>query len=191
MLSTFYPASVNTNLVEISDGPLKEKHTTSLTDKDTEVPETFAGSLSSPQSPVFGRLCTHLKFQINHQKSGLVPTQVFDFMGMNFVQYLGKVFITEKNLAKVVAAAGGLGQVDQAPARERQSLVEILQVQITLIPQSQLGCDQSSLIFIPDGINSGTHPVRRSLSLLRFESCYSGGQLNKTSLGAFCWNLPN
>ena len=42
MLSTFYLSRVNTNLVEISDGLLKEKHTISFTDKDTEVAETFA-----------------------------------------------------------------------------------------------------------------------------------------------------
>ena len=59
-------------------------------------------------------------------------------MGMNFNMRLGMVFITEKNLAKVVAAAGGLSQVDRAPVRQWQSLVGTLQVQVTLIPLNQL-----------------------------------------------------
>ena len=52
------------------------------------------------------QLWTHLEFQINHQKSELVPTQVFYFVGMNFSLGLVLVFLTEKNLAKVVATAG-------------------------------------------------------------------------------------
>ena len=40
--STFYPARINANLAELSDGPLKEKHSISLTDKDAEVAEAFA-----------------------------------------------------------------------------------------------------------------------------------------------------
>ena len=59
-------------------------------------------------------------------------------MGMHFSLHLGRVFVTEKNLAKVVVAAGSLSQVDQAPAPQCQSLVGTLQVQVTLIPLSQL-----------------------------------------------------
>ena len=40
--SIFYPTRVNANLVEISDDPLKERHMIFVTDKDTEVAETFA-----------------------------------------------------------------------------------------------------------------------------------------------------
>ena len=57
-----------------------------------------------------------MRFQIDHQKSELVPTQVFNFMGMNFNLHLGMVFFMEKNLAKVVTVAGSLSQVNQAPA---------------------------------------------------------------------------
>ena len=48
--------------------------------------------------------CSHLGFQINFDKSELVPTQVFDFVWMHIDLCLGMVFVTEKNLAKVVAA---------------------------------------------------------------------------------------
>ena len=63
-------------------------------------------------------LCSHLGFQINFDESELIPTQVFDFVGMHFNLCLGMVFVTEKNLAKVVAAAKSLSRVDQAPARQ-------------------------------------------------------------------------
>ena len=78
-------------------------------------------SLESGKKPIHRsqllvRLCTHLGFQINHQKSELFPTQVFNFVGMNFNLSLGTVFITEKNLAQIVVAAGSLSKVSQAPA---------------------------------------------------------------------------
>ena len=44
--STFYPARINANLAEISDGSFKEKHAISITDKDTKVTEIFARELS-------------------------------------------------------------------------------------------------------------------------------------------------
>ena len=75
---------------------------------------------------------------VNFDKSELVPTQVFDFVGMHFNLRLGMVFVTEKNLAKVFAAAKSLSQVDRAPARQWQSLVGTLQAQVTLVPLSQL-----------------------------------------------------
>ena len=70
-----------------------------------------------------------------HQNLRSSPSRFFNFLGRNCDMHLGKVFITEKNLAK---AAGGLSQADQAPAPQWQSLVGTLQVQVTLIPLSQL-----------------------------------------------------
>ena len=49
------------------------------------------------------RLCTHLGFLIKVKKSGLVPTQVFDFVGIHFDLCLGKAFITHKNYDKVLS----------------------------------------------------------------------------------------
>ena len=57
---------------------------------------------------------------------------------MHFNLRLGMVFVIEKNLAKVVAAAESLSQVDQAPAQQWQSLVGTLQAQVTLVPLCQL-----------------------------------------------------
>ena len=48
--STFYPAKVNANLVELSDGPLKDKHAIPHTDKDAEVSESFARESSALHS---------------------------------------------------------------------------------------------------------------------------------------------
>ena len=50
VLSTFYPASVNANLVEMSDGPFEEKHTISFPNKETEVVETSARESSTLNS---------------------------------------------------------------------------------------------------------------------------------------------
>ena len=63
------------------------------------------------------QLCALLGFQINHNKSELVPTQVFDFVRMNYNLLLGLLFITEKNRAKVMEAARSLSQVDQTVAQ--------------------------------------------------------------------------
>ena len=48
--STFYPPKVNANLVELSNGPLKDKHAIPLTDKDTEVAEAFGRESSALHS---------------------------------------------------------------------------------------------------------------------------------------------
>ena len=50
--STLYLARVKANLVEISSGPLNEKHMISLTDKDIEVAETSVMESLVLQSPV-------------------------------------------------------------------------------------------------------------------------------------------
>ena len=42
------------------------------------------------------RICTHLGFLINYLKSELVPTQFFNFVGINFSLHLSRVCITEK-----------------------------------------------------------------------------------------------
>ena len=49
-MSTFYPAKVNANLVELSDGPLKDKHAIPLMDKDAEVAEAFRQESSALHS---------------------------------------------------------------------------------------------------------------------------------------------
>ena len=48
--STFYPAKVNANLVELSDGPLKDKHAIPLTDEDDKVAEAFRRESSASHS---------------------------------------------------------------------------------------------------------------------------------------------
>ena len=49
-VSTFSPAKVNANLAELSDGPLKEKHSIPISDKDAETLKLSAGVFGSPQS---------------------------------------------------------------------------------------------------------------------------------------------
>ena len=45
--STFYPAKVNANLAQLSDGLLKHKHAISIKDKDAGVAEAFARESSA------------------------------------------------------------------------------------------------------------------------------------------------
>ena len=80
------------------------------------------------------KLCNHLGFLINFTKSELIPSQVFDFVGIHFNLHLGKAFITQKNLAKVLSIAKQMSQVQQASTRKWQSLIGTLQAQATLIP---------------------------------------------------------
>ena len=49
-MSTFYPAKVNTNMVELSDGLLKDKHSIPLSDKDAETTEAFGHESSALHS---------------------------------------------------------------------------------------------------------------------------------------------
>ena len=48
--STLYPARVNANLADVSEGPLKEKHSVGLTEKDTEVVEALSREATALQS---------------------------------------------------------------------------------------------------------------------------------------------
>ena len=79
------------------------------------------------------RLRTHLGFLINFEKLELIPTQVFDFVGIHFVLRLGKAYITVKNHNKVLSAVEHMIQRDQAPSRKWQALIGTLQAQATLI----------------------------------------------------------
>ena len=72
------------------------------------------------------RVCTHLGFLINFDKSELVSTQVFDFVGIHFDLRLGKAFITHKNRDKVVPVVEQMIPMDQAPAKKCQSLIGTL-----------------------------------------------------------------
>ena len=49
-------------------------------------------------------LCQTLGFIINYEKSELEPTQSFDFVGMHIDLRVAMVFITPKNLQKVISA---------------------------------------------------------------------------------------
>ena len=66
------------------------------------------------RSDLLIKLCHHLGFLINFNKSELIPMEVFDFVGIHFNLHLGKAFITEKNLAKVLTKH--MRQVQQASA---------------------------------------------------------------------------
>ena len=58
------------------------------------------------------RLCSHLGFLINYQKSELIPTQVFDFVGIHINLHLGKAFITQKNHATVLTVVKQMSKLD-------------------------------------------------------------------------------
>ena len=73
------------------------------------------------------RICARLGFLINFKKSELIPTPVFDFVGIHFNLLRGRAYITQKNLFKLLTIAGELSWVDLA--KRWQSL----QVQATLV----------------------------------------------------------
>ena len=50
MSSTIFPTRVIANLGNISDGPLKDKHSVSLSEKDTEVAEALLREATALQS---------------------------------------------------------------------------------------------------------------------------------------------
>ena len=79
------------------------------------------------------KLCNHLGFLINFQKSDLKPTQIFNFVGIHFNVCLLRAFITQKNVNKVLSATQQMSQVQQASAQKWQSLISTLQAQATLI----------------------------------------------------------
>ena len=85
-------------------------------------------------------------------------------------------FVTEKNLAKVVAASESLNQVDQAPAQQWQSLTGTLQAQVTRqIGDSQHFSHQIH-VTVAGVVNSpkpdvGPRGVASPHQLLRYEGC--------------------
>ena len=54
------------------------------------------------------RIFAYLGFMITFQKSELVPTQIFNFVGIHFNLRLGRANITQKNLTKVMTIDGKL-----------------------------------------------------------------------------------
>ena len=46
----FYPARINTNLIEFSDVPLKDKKFVPISDKDRQIAKSLARESSAPQS---------------------------------------------------------------------------------------------------------------------------------------------
>ena len=55
--STLYPARVNANLADLSDGPLKDKKSISIGERDTEITESLNRELTA--------LCSHLLWLTN------------------------------------------------------------------------------------------------------------------------------
>lgn len=78
--------------------------------------------------------CTELGFEINFEKSELIPTQHFDFLGSHYNLELGIVSITQKNLKKVLLAARSFVQLQTASAKKWQSVIGTLGAQDQLIP---------------------------------------------------------
>ena len=88
---------------------------------------------ASERAELLVKVCTHLGFLINTEKSELIPTQVFDFVGMHFDLAKGRVHITEKNKAKVQKLAKSFLGAKQATAQKWQSLIGTLQAQAAFI----------------------------------------------------------
>lgn len=89
-------------------------------------------------------VCSHLRFLINHQKSELTSTQVFNL-------HLQMVFLEEKNLSEVMAKAESLNHIYQASAPQWLFLIVMFQIQASFIPLCQW--------------ESQTHSVSPKLSL--------------------------
>ena len=62
------------------------------------VPGQLTGDTQSKQKAhLLIRICAHLEFLIDFKKSELIPTQVFDFVGIHFNLCLDRVYITQNN----------------------------------------------------------------------------------------------
>ena len=100
-----------------------------------DAPTREAASL---RSDLLVQVCTKLGFLINLEKSDLVPSQQFDFIGLHYDLLIGRVFITSKNLTKVLEAVHKFVSKDSATAQEWQSLIGIMGAQAIVLPFGRL-----------------------------------------------------
>ena len=79
------------------------------------------------------QLCHTLGFVINPEKSDLVPSQTFDFVGMHIDLRLGIVSVTEKNSLKLLSAVSDVIQSPAPTARMWLKLIGTITSQETRI----------------------------------------------------------
>lgn len=83
-------------------------------------------------------LCLHLGLVVNEEKSDLVPSQRFVFVGILFDLVVGKVFPTPENLDKIASALLKLRSAASLSAQSWQSILGTLGSQDHLIPLGRL-----------------------------------------------------
>ena len=79
-------------------------------------------------------LCQTLGLQVNLDKSELVPAQQFNFIGITFNLFLGLIYPTKENIAKVIQAVKLCLNLNLMSAQQWQSLLGILGAQDRFVP---------------------------------------------------------
>ena len=130
--------------------------------------EALARSLAEEHTLQVLRLCDTLGLVVNEEKSELLPTQDFVFVGVHYDLQLGLVYPTDENLGKILRIVSVFLREGVLPAVKWQSLLGTLSAQDKVVPWARLHIrplqfhlqlhwdqereDQSKLIPIPDHI---------------------------------------
>jgi len=95
-------------------------------------------SLGQTQSDYLVQLCHRLGLIVNQEKSELIPTQDFSFIGAHFNLFLERVFPQQKNIEKVQKAVSKFLQNPDQTAQSWQSLIGTLNAQYRFIHIARL-----------------------------------------------------
>ena len=93
---------------------------------------------ASRRSQLLVQLCSKLGFLVNLEKSDLVPSQRFDFIGLHFDLEIGRVSMTSKNQLKVLESVNAFLAQDRASAQQWQSLIGVVGSQAIVLPFGRL-----------------------------------------------------
>ena len=88
--------------------------------------ECFRRTVCSQEAANLVRVCHALGLIVNLEKSELVPSQTFTFIGVTFNLKEGLLFPTTKNIAKVVEAVTSFLSATEHSAQDWESLLGIL-----------------------------------------------------------------
>jgi ribonuclease HI len=96
--------------------------------------ECMRKRVCSNQIKVLLNLCQTLGLQVNLEKSDLVPTQQFSFIGIYFDLVLGTIRPTKENIQKLIEAVTLFLTLTLWSAQQWQSLIGILGAQDRFVP---------------------------------------------------------
>ena len=94
--------------------------------------------LGIKQSNYLLELCSRMGFLVNMEKSDLMPTQDFSFIGARFSLFLSRVFPLEKNILKVIDMVSMFLQSPSQTAATWQSLLGVLTSQQRFVHLARL-----------------------------------------------------